>query len=68
MSKRRGRCDNIPALTFVVASAVAIACASPYPRPPDTDRQAVVDTIHGVTFVDHNPVYGDSRMRAYVID
>ena len=38
-----------------VALAVAIlatACGSPYPPPPDTTRDPVVDTIHGVEFVD----------------
>jgi prolyl oligopeptidase len=34
-------------------AAMALACASPYPKPPDTRREAAVDTIHGVEFVDH---------------
>jgi len=37
----------------VIASAATLACSSPYPPPPETQRQAVVDTIHAVEFVDH---------------
>lgn len=39
-------------LTALLLSA-ATGCGSPYPPPPDTDREAVTDTIHGVEIVDH---------------
>ena len=36
----------------VVAAVVAASCRAPYPPPPNTARDPVVDTIHGVEFVD----------------
>jgi prolyl oligopeptidase len=40
------------ALLIAAAISAALACSSPYPRAPDTQRTAVSDTIHGVEFVD----------------
>ena len=36
---------------FLLA-ALQLACGSPYPPPPETAREAVVDTLHGVVFTD----------------
>ena len=36
---------------FVLA-ALQFACGSPYPPPPETAREPVVDTLHGVVFTD----------------
>ena len=41
------------AVLIAAATTAALACSSPYPRPPETQRAAVTDTIHGVEFVDH---------------
>ena len=38
-------------LTLAIAILLAVAC-SPYPSPPDTARDPVVDTLHGVAIVD----------------
>ncbi len=34
------------------AAAIAVACSSPYPPPPETRRDNVLDTLHGVEVVD----------------
>ena len=31
---------------------LALACGAPYPRPPDTARVTVVDTLHGLAIAD----------------
>ena len=41
---------SIAAATFV--ALFALACGSPYPTPPHTVRDPVVDTLHGVVFTD----------------
>ena len=43
-----------PVSFAAVALAVAVlaACRGPYPPPPDTARDPVVDTLHGVEFTD----------------
>ena len=35
-----------------VGLTLALACGSPYPSPPETVREPVVDTLHGVAFTD----------------
>ena len=40
----------LPQLFVLVA--LQLACGSPYPPPPETAREAVVDTLHGVVFTD----------------
>ncbi len=37
---------------LLVLVALQLACGSPYPPPPETAREAVVDTLHGVVFTD----------------
>ncbi|UCC73786.1 MAG: S9 family peptidase [Gemmatimonadota bacterium] len=37
---------------LMAAVATATACTSPHPPPPETRREAVVDTMHGVELVD----------------
>ena len=37
---------------LLVLAALQLACGSPYPPPPETAREAVVDTLHGVVFTD----------------
>ena len=42
-----------PRATLVLAPVLlALACGSPYPRPPDTARDPVVDTLHGLAIAD----------------
>ncbi len=57
--KSMNACDRIrfrlayPVASILVASlALASACSSPYPPPPETLRHAVTDTLHGVEFID----------------
>ena len=38
--------------TVALAVAVLATCRGPYPPPPDTARDPVVDTLHGVEFTD----------------
>ena len=40
-----------PAPRLLIVSLVALAC-SPYPRPPETSREPVVDTLHGLAVTD----------------
>ena len=51
MTKSSLRPVPFAAVTLAIA-VLAAACGSPYPPPPDTARDPVVDTIHGVEFVD----------------
>ena len=37
---------------LLVLVALQLACGSPYPPPPETAREPVVDTLHGVVFTD----------------
>ena len=42
-----------PAIVGLLGLVLAVACnRSPYPPPPETARQPVVDTLHGVVFTD----------------
>ena len=40
------------AVLLAVATVLAAAACSPYPSPPDTARDPVVDTLHGVAIAD----------------
>jgi len=50
MKTRTVRAPGLALATIVLAS-LALAC-SPYPAPPDTARDPVVDTLHGVAISD----------------
>ncbi len=43
---------NAAMLALVASFVWATACSPPYPSPPETRRLAVVDTLHGVEFID----------------
>jgi prolyl oligopeptidase len=52
-SGRKGsRLGHAAASLLVASLAIATACSSPYPSPPETRRDAVADTLHGVEFID----------------
>ena len=40
------------AAAVLTAAALVTACRGPYPPPPGTAREPVVDTIHGIEFID----------------
>ena len=40
------------AAAVLTATALVTACRGPYPPPPGTAREPVVDTIHGIEFID----------------
>ena len=50
-SHRSSRWPATAALA-TVGLTLALACGSPYPPPPDTVREPVVDTLHGVAITD----------------
>ena len=39
-------------LWSILPAMLAVACGSPYPPPPETAQEPVVDTLHGVVFTD----------------
>ena len=39
-------------LLLIPFAVLGLACGSPYPPPPETAREPVVDTLHGVVFTD----------------
>ena len=39
-------------LLLILFAVLGLACGSPFPPPPDTAREPVVDTLHGVVFTD----------------
>jgi protease II len=48
LKARRLAIGLAPAVAFVLT----LACSTSYPPPPETKRVAVVDTLHGIEFVD----------------
>ena len=56
---RGGFSDALPAILrassqpwIIVLAELGVACGSPYPPPPETAQDPVVDTLHGVVFTD----------------
>ena len=37
---------------IITLALLGVACGSPYPPPPETAQDPVVDTLHGVVFTD----------------
>ncbi len=46
------RSSRWPATAALATVGLALACGSPYPSPPETVRDPVVDTLHGVAITD----------------